>query len=90
MKLATLQSSGRDGNLVVVNRQLTKARLVANIALTLQSALDNWTDIEPQLKQVYHALNEGKDDALTFEPRQTTAPLPRAYQWLDRELRFFT
>ena len=64
MKLATLQSSGRDGNLVVVNRQLTKAKLVTNIALTLQSALDNWADIEPQLQQVYHALNERKDDAI--------------------------
>ncbi len=83
MKLATLQSSGRDGNLVVVNRQLTKAKLVTNIALTLQSALDNWADIEPQLQQVYHALNERKDDAITFDPRQTSAPLPRAYQWLD-------
>ena len=83
MKLATLQSSGRDGNLVVVNRQLTKAKLVTNIALTLQSALDNWADIEPQLQQVYHALNERKDDAITFDPRQTSAPLPRAYQWAD-------
>ncbi len=83
MKLATLQSSGRDGNLVVVNRQLTRAKLVPDIALTLQYALDHWINIEPQLQQVYHALNEGKYDAITFNPRQTTAPLPRAYQWLD-------
>jgi fumarylacetoacetate (FAA) hydrolase len=83
MKLATLKTADRDGTLVVVNRELTKAKPVPDIALTLQDALDNWGSVEPQLLQVYQALNEGKCDCVPFDSCQAAAPLPRAYQWLD-------
>ncbi|WP_394754395.1 fumarylacetoacetate hydrolase family protein [Crenothrix sp.] len=83
MKLATLKASNRDGSLVVVNRALTQAKPVTDIALTLQAALDNWAEIEPQLQRVYQALNEGKGDYMPFDSSQVAAPLPRAYQWLD-------
>ncbi|NOU23692.1 MAG: fumarylacetoacetate hydrolase family protein [Methyloglobulus sp.] len=83
MKLATLKTSDRDGSLVVVNRELTKAKPVPDIALTLQYALDNWSEIEPQLQQVYQALNEGVCECVPFDACQVAAPLPRAYQWLD-------
>ncbi|MBL4941748.1 MAG: 2-keto-4-pentenoate hydratase, partial [Colwellia sp.] len=42
MKLATLKNNTRDGQLVVVSRNLDKAVVVADIAHTLQNALDNW------------------------------------------------
>jgi fumarylacetoacetate (FAA) hydrolase len=83
MKLATFKTADRDGCLVVVNRELTKVKPVPDIALTLQGALDNWSEIEPKLQRVYQALNEGACDCLPFEPCQVAAPLPRAYQWLD-------
>jgi fumarylacetoacetate (FAA) hydrolase len=83
MKLATLKTASRDGSLVVVNRELTKARSVPDIALTLQYALDNWTSIEPQLHQVYQAINNGECNSIPFFSSQAMAPLPRAYQWLD-------
>jgi fumarylacetoacetate (FAA) hydrolase len=83
MKLATLKTAGRDGALVVVNRDLTRAKSVPDIALTMQEALDNWTEAEPKLQQVYQALNEGGMDSLPFDPCKAAAPLPRAYQWLD-------
>ena len=83
MKLATLKTADRDGILVVVNRELTKAKLVPNIALTLQAALDNWDEIEPKLQQVYRNVNEGEGDCFHFDPYRIAAPLPRAYQWLD-------
>jgi len=83
MKLATLKTTDRDGSLAVVNRELTKATTVPDIALTLQEALDNWNRIEPELQRVYQALNTGNCESSPFDACRTAAPLPRAYQWLD-------
>ena len=41
MKLASLDS-GRDGRLIVVTRNLDRATEAAQIAPTLQSALERW------------------------------------------------
>lgn len=84
MKLATLKNNTRDGQLVVVNRALDKAVVVADIALTLQSALDNWQAISPKLEVVYKALNKDEiNKTIVFEQTQCESPLPRAYQWAD-------
>lgn len=84
MKLATLRSGGRDGQLVVVSRDLSRAAAVPQIAPTLQSALDDWQRIAPQLKTVADALETGKAaGTLAFDPRQAMAPLPRAHHWVD-------
>jgi fumarylacetoacetate (FAA) hydrolase len=83
MKLATLKTAGRDGSLAVVNRELSRAKAVPDIASTLQAALDNWAAVEPRLRQVYQALNAGECESIPFDCSQAAAPLPRAYQWLD-------
>ncbi len=84
MKLSTLKNNSRDGQLVVVSRDLKKATFAAHIATTLQDALDNWQNTKPQLEELYHALNTGQvTDAFAFDPHKATAPLPRAYQWAD-------
>lgn len=84
MKLATLKNDTRDGQLVVVSRDLKTAVTVENIATTLQSALDNWTAVLPALTEVYDALNKGDvPAAIEFSQTQCESPLPRAYQWAD-------
>jgi fumarylacetoacetate (FAA) hydrolase len=84
MKLATLKSGGRDGTLVVVNRDLSLYQAVPGIASTLQRALEEWEQCEPQLQNVYAALNDGSSqNALPFDPSACHSPLPRAYQWAD-------
>ena len=84
MKLATLKRGGRDGTLIVVNRAMTHCLAVPAIASTLQAALDDWDRCEPQLRQIYEALNDGSiSTADQFEPLQCHSPLPRAYQWAD-------
>lgn len=84
MKLATLKQGGRDGTLVVVNRALTHCRAVPAIARTLQAALDDWAVCEPQLRQVYEALNSGAfTNPDVFDAAACHSPLPRAYQWAD-------
>jgi len=84
MKLATLKNHTRDGQLVVVSHDLKKAVTVTNVALTLQQALDHWTECKPLLQNYYEMLNAGKmKDTLNFTEQAIAAPLPRAYQWAD-------
>ena len=84
MKLATLKDGSRDGQLVVVSRDLAWAHHATGIATRMQQVLDDWNFISPQLEDLALALNQGKArHAFAFDPRQCMAPLPRAYQWAD-------
>jgi fumarylacetoacetate (FAA) hydrolase len=84
VKLATYKDGSRDGQLVVVSRDLATAHYATGIAGKLQQALDDWGFISPQLQDLYEALNQGKTrHAFPFEPQRCMAPLPRAYQWAD-------
>ena len=84
MKLATYKDGSRDGQLVVVSRDLTTAHYATGIADTLQQVLDDWNFLAPQLEDLYLTLNTGKArHAFPFDPKLCMAPLPRAYQWAD-------
>jgi fumarylacetoacetate (FAA) hydrolase len=84
MKLATLKDGTRDGQLVVVSRDLKTAAVADGIAPTLQRALDDWQFISPQLEKLYEQLNlGGARRTFEFEPANCMAPLPRAFQWAD-------
>ncbi len=84
MKLATYKDGSRDGQLVVVSRDLSTAHYATGIASKLQQVLDDWNFMSPQLQDLYETLNNGKArHAFPFEPAQCMAPLPRAYQWAD-------
>ena len=90
MKLATYKDGSRDGQLIVVSRDLSVAHYATGIAHTLQQVLDDWNFLSPQLQDLYAALNRAGDGssyvglarhAFPFDPKQCMAPLPRAYQW---------
>ena len=84
MKLATYKDGSRDGQLVVVSRDLSTAHYATGIASKLQQVLDDWNFMSPQLQDLYETLNNGKArHAFPFEPERCMAPLPRAYQWAD-------
>lgn len=84
MKLATLKDGSRDGQLVVVSRDLAQAHYATGIADRLQQVLDDWGFMSPQLQDLYTQLNHGRArHAFPFNPAQCMAPLPRAYQWAD-------
>ena len=79
-----LLKGGRDGRLVVVSRDLTRAVEAKAAAPTLQAALDNWREVESELRSVARLLEEGNlREAFPFDPSKAAAPLPRAYQWAD-------
>jgi len=84
MKLATYKDGSRDGQLIVVSRDLTQAQYASQIASRLQQVLDDWNYLSPQLQDVYDALNSGRSrHAFPFDPAQCMAPLSRAYQRVD-------
>ena len=84
MKLATYKDGSRDGQLVVVARDLGAAHYATGIASRLQQVLDDWNFLAPQLQDLYEQLNAGRArHAFAFDARQCMAPLPRAYQWAD-------
>lgn len=84
MKLASYNNGRRDGQLMLVSRDLTKTVAVPAIAHTMQQLLDGWDLLKPQLQELYDALNEGMlDNAQAFDEAKCLSPLPRAYQWVD-------
>jgi fumarylacetoacetate (FAA) hydrolase len=82
MKLASLKH-GRDGKLVVVSKDLTKATSAEAIAPTLQIALDNWVTCEPALRELSQQLEVGTVPSFRFREHEAASPLPRAFQWVD-------
>jgi fumarylacetoacetate (FAA) hydrolase len=84
VKLATRRDGSRDGQLVVVSRDLTQAVAVPQIAPTLQAALDDWSRVAELLSKAAESLERGATkDSFAFAPEGVMAPLPRAYQWVD-------
>ena len=84
MKLATYKDGSRDGQLVVVSRDLASAHYATGISERLQQALDDWNFLSPQLQDLYDTLNHRKArHAFAFDPTRCMAPLPRACQWAD-------
>jgi len=93
MKLATFRNGTRDGALVVVSRDLTKA-VAAESAIaglrTLQQLLDDWQNTSLAVERIYAELNEVAEgtraapfEVVDFDQARCAAPLPRAYQWAD-------
>ncbi|SEK79164.1 fumarylacetoacetate (FAA) hydrolase [Roseateles sp. YR242] len=83
MKLATYRDGSRDGQLVVVSRDLSQACFATGIATRLQQVLDDWNFMAPQLEALYQSLNQGRArHAFSFDSRQCLAPLPRPAAWL--------
>jgi fumarylacetoacetate (FAA) hydrolase len=82
MKLASLMH-GRDGRLVVVSKDLTRATDAFPVVPTLQAALDDWDRYAPRLADLAETLEHGSVPSFRFHEHDCAAPLPRAYQWLD-------
>ncbi len=84
MKLGSLKEGGRDGTLIVVSRDLTRAVRAGGIADTLQRALEDWSNAAPRLNALSERLNAGEaEGAFDLDMAALAAPLPRAYEFVD-------
>jgi fumarylacetoacetate (FAA) hydrolase len=83
MKLATLRDGTRDGQLVVVSKDLSRYTPATNVGKSMQAALDDWACAKPQLEALAQGLEDGRIAGESFEQEKCLSPLPRAYQWAD-------
>lgn len=82
MKLAS-RRHGRDGALMVVSRDGRRVASASHIAPHLQAALDDWPRVEAELRRRFDALDSGLLPGQPIAEVELTAPLPRAYEWID-------
>jgi fumarylacetoacetate (FAA) hydrolase len=89
MKLGSLKEGGRDGTLVVVSKDLSRAVRATGIAPTLQRALEDWSSAAPRLNSLYEVLEQSKaetingEEVFALDMAALAAPLPRAYEFVD-------
>lgn len=84
MKLATLRASSRDGELLVVSKDNSKAVKATSVAPSLREAIENWQINKPKLEQIYGKLNAGDmPGSFQVELGQLHSPMPRSFQWAD-------
>ena len=84
MKLGTIPNGTRDGELVVVSKDLTKAVSARGIAPNLLIAMENWAAVEPQLRALAERLAAGRAEGVfDFDQSKALSPLPRSFQWID-------
>jgi hypothetical protein len=78
MKLATRRNGTRDGELVLVSRDLGRCVAVPEIARTLQAALDDWDRAAPALEAIAAELSAGRmHDAVPFDAALRWRPAAR-------------
>jgi fumarylacetoacetate (FAA) hydrolase len=85
VKLGTLKNPAkRDGDLVVVSRDNTRAVKASDIAPSLREAIEDWANAKPKLEQLYKELEDGRrTDAFEVHQDEFHSPMPRAFQWAD-------
>ncbi|MCI0619362.1 fumarylacetoacetate hydrolase family protein, partial [bacterium] len=84
MKLASLKSSSRDGELIIVSSDLKQTVKASHIVSSLREAIEEWNKYSPPLQQLSDALNSGSvEDTFPFDTKLFAAPMPRAFQWCD-------
>ena len=90
MKLASLKEGGRDGTLIVVSKDLSRAVRATDIAHTLQRALEDWHNAAPRLHRLYELLSDAAraqtingESVFALDVAELAAPLPRSYEFVD-------
>lgn len=84
MKLGTLKTESRDGELVVVSRNNQRAVRATSVAKNLREAVENWQTTKPKLEQIFNDLERGNvSGEFTVDQKKFHSPFPRAFQWMD-------
>ena len=83
MRLATLKNGTRDGQLVVVSKDMTRCIAAGEGCPTMRALMDDWAGKAGELEAVAERLESDPLSGSAFDARQCMAPLPRASQWAD-------
>jgi len=83
MKLATLNDGTKDGQLIIVSKDLKTFVEVQDVVSNMQNAMDNWDSVKTLLEDISIELNAGKIKSNTFDATLVHSPFPRSFQWAD-------
>jgi fumarylacetoacetate (FAA) hydrolase len=84
MRFATFPDGTPDGRLHLISSDQRRALDAGRIAPNLLTALQNWGDIDSDLRRLSAELEAGEaTGARPFDPLACAAPLPRSPQWCD-------
>ena len=85
MKLGSLKTSiGKDGELVVVSRDLKIAVKASHVAASLREAVEKWDQVSPQLEKIYSDVNAGKIvQSFAVKEEDFLSCLPRTWLFAD-------
>lgn len=83
MKFGTRDNGTRDGELMVVSRDLQRCLPAGPEVNTLQDALDHWDEALAHLKNIAEMLEKDAQLGSKTSDQNWRSPLPRAYEWID-------
>ena len=83
MKLATLNDGTKDGQLIIVSKDLKTFVKAQDEVSTMQNAMDNWDSVKTLLEDISYELNSGKIKSNTIDAALVHSPFPRSFQWAD-------
>jgi len=84
MKLGSLKSKSRDGDLIVVSKDGLNAVRATHLYPNLREAIEQWGLARPALLDLSEKLNKNRiKEAFTLNPNELHSALPRSFQWAD-------
>src|SRR5688500_6987725 len=85
MKIASLQTPlSKDGELVLVSRDLRKMVSAKDISPHFRAAIENWSDVGGALAKRYEELNAGKiAEVMPYDESKLMSALPRTWLFAD-------
>ena len=82
MKLATLNDGTKDGQLIIVSKDLKTFVKAQDVVTTMQNAMDNW-DVKTLLEDISIELNTGKLKSNTFDATLVHSPFFSVGRWVS-------
>lgn len=83
MKLASIKSNSKDGELIVVSSDNKRAIRAGHVASSLREAIENWQAYRSSLEDLYQKLKTPSKESFPVQIEQLSAPLPRSFAWID-------
>lgn len=87
LKLASIENpKSKDGSLIIVSRDNSKAVRADEIASSLREAIENWQQVSPLLEKKFEALEQGKCEgsfSLKEKKVEFLSALPRTWLFAD-------
>ncbi len=83
MKLGSLKSNSRDGELVIVSRDLSRLAIASDICPNLREAMEKWSDVSAKLQARADDLEKGIAHYQAYDENKMMSAMPRTWLFAD-------